>query len=116
MRLFCFILVLLLSQVVFCQSVTVVSDTTISHRQIVTNPDFANLNSNYNCSIYLKANVSQTGEIIGNLTVVRSKTTTDDMVLINQVIEIIRKEVVFSTGVLEDETIELKVYIKKSSI
>ena len=113
MKLICFILFSLVSQFGICQSNK--SDS-IPKRHLLTIPNFSNLNSDSDCVICLIVKVDRNGKIVGTPTVDRSRTTTDNLVLINQLIEVVKREAIYTTSTLELEKMGLTIKIKKSSV
>src|SRR3989344_2114634 len=66
-------------------------------RIIVSKPNISNIESTENNKIVLKVTLNSEGIICSRPIVVRDKTTTADMTLINQVIDLVQKETIFIT-------------------
>lgn len=113
MRLLCFMLFLLVSQLGVCQSG---KNDSVVRRHLSTIPNFSNLYSDSDCVICLIVKVDRNGNIVGTPVVDRYRITTDNLVLINQVIEVTKREAIYTTSVLELERMALTIKLKKSSV
>lgn len=81
-------------------------------RTIIYKPNFSAIQSTENCQIMLKITINSEGNISGQPIVVKdSRTTTSNMELINQVVEIVKKETVYSKSDKEFETAFLTIKI-----
>jgi hypothetical protein len=81
-------------------------------RTIISKPNFSSIQSTENCQIMLKITLNSEGNISGQPVVVKdSRTTTSNMELINQVLEIVKKETVYSKSDKEFETTYLTIKI-----
>lgn len=65
-------------------------------RYLVEEPNTNNIKSDENCKIILSVLVDPNGNIIGKPTFVKSSSTTNDMVLINQVINTVKNQARFN--------------------
>lgn len=65
-------------------------------RFLVQQPNTNNIQSDENCKIVLSVLVDPSGDIIGKPTFVKNGSTTNDMVLINQVINIVKDQARFN--------------------
>lgn len=65
-------------------------------RYLVEEPNTTNIKSDENCKIVLSVLVDPSGNIIGKPTFVKSSSTTNDMVLINQVINTVKNQARFN--------------------
>ncbi|AEA44524.1 hypothetical protein [Fluviicola taffensis] len=65
-------------------------------RFLVEQPNTTNIKSNEPCKIILSVLVDPNGNIIGKPTFVKASSTTNDMVLINQVIRVVQNEARFN--------------------
>lgn len=65
-------------------------------RFLVEKPNTSNIQSDDNCTIVLSVLVDPSGNIIGKPTFVKNGSSTNDMVLINQVINIVKNEARFN--------------------
>ncbi|MNK25844.1 hypothetical protein D3C87_441720 [compost metagenome] len=66
------------------------------NRWLVEQPNTTNIKSDENCKIVLSVLVDPSGNIIGKPTFVKSSSTTNDMVLINQVINAVKNQARFN--------------------
>lgn len=66
------------------------------NRWLVAQPNTTNIKSDENCKIVLSVLVDPEGNIIGKPTFVKSSSTTNDMVLINQVINAVKNQARFN--------------------
>lgn len=80
-------------------------------RTLVSKPDVSKLRSSETCVIVLKITINSEGIIADRPVVIRDRTTTADMVLINQVIDIVQKEAVYSKSDKTSETSALTIKI-----
>lgn len=86
-----------------------------SKRTIVSKPNLSSVESAVNCQIVLKITLNSEGNISGQPVVVKdSRTTTSNMELINQVVEIVKKETVYSKSDKAFETTYLTIKISAS--
>lgn len=65
-------------------------------RYLVEEPNTTNIKSDENCKIVLSVLVDPSGNIIGKPTFVKSSSTTNDMVLINQVVNAVKNQARFN--------------------
>lgn len=65
-------------------------------RFLVQHPNTTNIQSDENCKIVLSVLVDPNGEIIGKPTFIKNGSTTNDMVLINQVINVVKDQAKFN--------------------
>lgn len=83
-------------------------------RTLVSKPDVSKLRSSETCVIVLKITINSEGIITDRPVVIRDRTTTSDMVLINQVIDIVQKEAVYSESDKTLENAAITIRIKSS--
>lgn len=61
-------------------------------RTIVQKPNSSNINSDENGKVVLKVNVNENGDVVGTPTVIRDKTSIEDISVINQVISLVKSQ------------------------
>lgn len=66
------------------------------NRFLVEKPNTNSIQSDENCTIVLSVLVNPNGTIIGNPTFVKSHSTTNDLILINQVISVVKNQAQFN--------------------
>jgi len=61
----------------------------------LNDPNIENIETNVNCTVYLKLTINENGEVV-SASNISSKTTTTDQRLINQVISVVKREVKYN--------------------
>ncbi|MDR2833916.1 MAG: hypothetical protein LBV67_09385, partial [Streptococcaceae bacterium] len=75
-------------------------------RHLISRPNINNISSEENCSIVLSIIIAPDGSIVGKPTFVRKDSSTNNMALINQVIEVIRTQTKFNAVEINENTVE----------
>jgi len=110
MKQFLIMLFLFLSHLTIAQTAPV--GNTEQKRTLISKPDVSELRSTENNVIVLKITINSEGIIFDRPVVIKGKTTTADMILINQVIDIVQKETVYSKSDKTSENATITIHIK----
>lgn len=65
-------------------------------RKLLITPDFSGIHSDENCMVYLSIRVDENGNVVGTPSNVRTKSTTDNSVIINAVIQRVKSQAKFN--------------------